>query len=144
MAVNSLGIFDFIKLEVDGQRGGAPPIPQMQLVPMQRPGTDGTIFTETGIKGEMFTVRTVRDVANIAVGNALGVYYQLADRSSAWVLVFQGIDYSATYNVRYVVQRVNQISVVRLTGSKGGVMGGGAGALVTATWTLMPVAYEAP
>lgn len=140
MAINSLGSFDFIRLEC-GARGASPPVCQQQMIPMQRPGVDGTVLIQTGSKGSPFRIQTVRDVGSIALGNALAVNYQTASRDSALVLVFQGINYSTTYATRYFVLNVEQPQVLRLTGSVGGVMGAGAGALVVAVWTLIPVAY---
>jgi hypothetical protein len=141
MAVNSLGDFDFIKLESD-QRGGAPAVPQLQVSIVQRPGVDGNAVIQQGIKADLIQMRSVRDVASVAAGNEVGVQYQQANRDAPWVLVFQGINYSTTYSVRYFVKNVAQIAVTRLARARGGVMGTGAGALVTAVWTLQPVAYE--
>lgn len=138
MALNSIGSFDFISLEA-GQRGGAPDIPQLQAVPVQRAGVDGTGIMTFGSKGMPEQIMSVRDVASVALGNDLVVAYRLADRSEAVELVFQGVNYFTEYGVKYFILRVDQPTVKRVTGSVGGVMGGGAGALVTAVWTVIAV-----
>lgn len=136
---DSLGTFNFILLEAM-ERGGVPLVPQLVASTVQRPGVDGTGIITQGSKARSFQMRSIRDVGSIALGNALAVSYQTTARTEAWVLVFQGIDYAVTYNTKYFVLNVDQITVRRMTGSAGGVMGGGAGALVQAVWTLQPIA----
>jgi len=136
---DSLGIFNFISLEAM-DRGGVPLVPQLVSSTVQRPGVSGTGIITQGSKARSFQMRSSRDVGSISLGNALAVSYQVTARTEAWILVFQGINYATTYNTKYFVLNVDQISVRRLTGSAGGVMGGGAGALVSAVWTLQPVA----
>jgi hypothetical protein len=141
MAVNSLGDFTFITLEAD-QRGGAPAVPQLQVSIVQRPGVDGNAVIQQGIKADLIQMRSARDVASIAAGNALAVQYQQSNRDEPWILIFQGINYSTTYSTRYFVVNVGQIAVTRLARARGGVMGTGAGAMVRAVWTLQPVAFD--
>ncbi len=141
MAVNSLGTFDFISLQ--GMNGEAPDIPQLTAQPVQRPGLDGSGIITLGTKGMPQQLRTVREVASIAAANDLGVAYKRADRSAALEIVFQGINYFDEYNVKYFVLHVDQPIIKRIRGSIGGVMGSGAGAIVTAVWTVLPVLIPA-
>lgn len=139
MATNSLGGFNFISLETE-LRGGTPPVLQLEAAPVQRAGVDDTGIITKGKKGKPFRMRSVVDVADISAGNALAASYQTALRTGAWVLVFQGINYSTTFATRYFVLSVEQTTVRRLSTSVGGLTPGGL-AVVGAVWTLQPVSY---
>ncbi len=140
---NSLGSFDFITANVNGERGGMPPIVQQQIGLVQRAGVAGSGFVQLGVKGQPFQLVTTADVASVSAGVALGVSYQEISRDEAQELVWCDVTMFETHSTKYFVASVDQVKCRRTSSATGGLLGTGAGAIVSAVWTLVPV-YEAP
>ena len=143
MANNSLGSFDFISL-LSSEPGGMPLVIQEQVALVQRPGVAGTGFIKLGVKGRPFQMRSRVDVDTFANATALGVAYQSANKNSALVVTWAGINFFTAYDNKYFIVDVEQIQVLRMSVTRGGLVGSGAAAVVTAVWTLCPVYEAAP
>jgi hypothetical protein len=142
MANNSLGSLNFISL-LSSEPGGMPLTIQQQIAIVQRPGVAGTGFIQLGIKGRPFQMQSTVDVDTFANATALGVAYQSTTKDSALVLTWAAINFYTAYNNKYFIVDCDQIQVIRLSVSRGGLVGSGALAVVKAMWTLCPV-YAAP
>lgn len=111
-----------------------PPSEHQAVVPMQRPGVEGTAFVLQGDKGNVFQMESLAVVANLAAALALESTYKALIGTSVYI-TWGGtaIDY-AMYTV---------LDVQVLTAHKAPVATSG-GAYRRAVWTLIPIAYVAP
>lgn len=140
MSTHSLGAFTFFNFENTALRRGAPEIVRRTAVPIQRPGTDGTGFVTTGIKGRPFQMRSIVDVATKAAAINLIKEYENAVNKELVIAIHSGADYSATpvfcqYWILDVAAGWRRVSC-----ATGGLVGGNY--LVEAFWTLIPVRVQ--
>lgn len=142
MASNSLDSFNFIRLHALGVRGGCPPVMQLQMDIIQRPGVDGTAFIGLGSKGSPFQAQTKVDVATFADAIDLGIAYQQMARDQAYRLWWCGADFDLA-GTRYFVIGVEPPTVLACRSGAGGLVSNPQ-ATVEAVWTLVPVEYTAP
>jgi hypothetical protein len=140
MSTHSLGAFTFFNLENTAVRGGAPETVRRTATPIQRPGTNGTGFVTTGIKGRPFQMRSVVDVTTQAGAVVLIKNYELAVNKELVVMIHAGADYSATpVFCQYWIMEVTA-GWRRVSCATGGLNGGNY--FVEAFWTLIPVLVE--
>ena len=139
MPVYSLGAHSFINANVEGVRGGLPPVPQeMVEVLGAAVGIDGEAIRNLGVRGETFRYMTVAYLDSAALALARFSLYSATPGNVPQNVVWEGVDYD-TVSVRYCVQRVVDMDI-RLTSSlivDGTVLG--TKYLLSATWILHPV-----
>lgn len=138
MPAYSLGGFTFIRANREDVRGGIPPLPTEHVSTQNTPGIDGVAIRNDGKWGDPFEYRTSAYCSDAATAISLQQLYQQAKGQVPQNLVWEGIDYD-TATVRFAILDVRGIEM-RLTASL--IVDGtvhGAGYLVDATWTLLPV-----
>lgn len=138
MAVHSLGRFDFVAFHGVQDRGQPPDLLQEELVPITRPGVDGTAFVFTGKKARPFQMRSGVDVLNAKDVRKLLRGYYLLKGDGAQSIVWNDLDFASEYDVRYVVLDVQILSVRRISAAAGG-LNSDPQFWVEALWTLNPV-----
>ena len=140
MGVYSLGRFDFVTLHGLGDRSEPPPIPRKELIPIQRPGVDGTGFVEVGVHAGPIQLRSAVDLASPTQVTRLFLQYRQLITAGSQKIVWADIDYSETYATEFVVLDVQYLAVRQLTAAAGGKNNGTT--WVEALWTLFPVPID--
>jgi hypothetical protein len=138
MAQFSLESFDFIRLTIDGDPGNLPPVITPIAGMTQRPGVDGTGVFDHGTKGMPFQAESLVDVDSHETGHFLADDYRELILSGPLSLVYAGVDYEVDFETNYLVLDVKPINV-RTIGASAGGLSGNAGAVVRATWKLLPI-----
>lgn len=140
MGVFSLGPFDFVSLSGLGDRSEPPPIPRKELIPIQRPGVDGTGFVEVGIHAGPTPLRSCVDLARPSDLTRLFLAYRTLITNGAQKIIWADIDYSDVYSTEFVVMDVQLIAARTLSAAAGGKNNGTT--WVEALWTVFPVAID--
>ena len=136
-----IGDFEFVSLKGMSSNGGPPETVRRTASPVQRPGTAGTGFVTTGVKGRPFAMASMVDVISKSVAQALCVAYEAAVNDELVEVIHAGANYNdePTSN-KYWILDVSA-SWRRVSTSLGGTCSGPY--VVEAVWTLIPV-YVAP
>lgn len=129
--------WEFISLSrIDDSRGG-PLIVREQCQPINRLGVDGTAILLTGKRAEPFQMRSLVDIASLAIlPLAVRTYTDLIGQ--AVEVHWQGIDFAADHETKYVVLDVVPSKSGRLLAHSGGLVSGST-AYLELLWTLQPV-----
>lgn len=135
MPAYSLGSFSFIFANVEGVRGGSPPLPIEHVATFNTPGVDGVAIRNDGSWGEPFPYRTCAYTTDPI---ALQQLYQLAAGTVPQNLVWEGVDYD-TANVRFSVLTVGQFEINRAYNLIVDGTDIGTRYLLYANWALLPV-----
>ena len=98
---------------------------------------------QTGKKGDPFQLASIVDVANWATAEALRISYTGLKNIGPQRVAVGGFDYYITVGNQYFVLDVKS-SCRRVSATSGGLVGGGALAVVEAVWTLCPVFLGIP
>lgn len=138
MAVHSLGPFNFVTLTGPGDRGEPPTLLQRTAVPIQRAGVNGTAFVRTGIKAQPSWLRSGIDCIHQQHADALITAYKSLEAGNAQPIVWNDVDFQATYNCLYVVLEVRVIQCIRLSAAAGGLSSNSTRWLECA-WLVNPV-----
>lgn len=133
-SLNAIGEFYFLRLE------GVPITLRREGVPVVRPGVDGVAFYRTGYRGRPFQLRSTVDVWNGADGALALANYQAAILSAPLPLVY-GNQFFDEFGCRYVVMDVEPVELREVLGAVGG-LNPPSTAIVSAVWTLFPVAFS--
>lgn len=136
MATSSIGEHQFVTLaNVSGQGGGAPMLPQQMTEIEERPGADGVSVLLTGKKGLPFQMASGRDVDDREAAEAtLRAYANMPGEIVN--IVWNGVDYSAEHEVKFVVLAPVEVRMQRLAAASGG-LSTSKGYWVAALWNLI-------
>lgn len=137
MGYSYVGQYGFITLHrVDDPRGG-PLLPREQCEVINRPGVDGTAVLRTGKRSDPFSMRAFVDVASLAVVPLATQSYQ-ALIGTVVNVIWQDVDYQATYGVKFAVLDCVVSRSARLLARAGGAVSGST-AYLEVVWTLQPM-----
>ena len=130
--VNRIGPFVFIGL------AGQIALPSSQVEVRGRDGQDGKWFSLTGRKAKTTTLRSEVDAFHLADGHLALSNYRTLIGDEPQEVVLHGVNYTQTYNVKFIVIDIDEASVAPMVGMIGGFYFPSR-AFVMATWKLEAV-----
>lgn len=142
MALYQLDTFQFVNAMTEG--GGSPPRSRTKLIPLIRPGVEGTAFLIDALRGEPFRMTTFVDVVNDAAAVNLMKNYEATIGAGRFNLIWKGIDYASDYLTDFVVLDVRNLGHKFFPVSAGGLSGTSACIGVRCEWTLVPLKVVTP
>lgn len=117
------------------QSGGAPMLPKQMTEVESRPGVDGVSVLLFGKKGVPFQMISGVDVDDReAAEEKLRAYGELSGQIVE--VVWNGVNYTAYHNTKFVVLFVDGVLMKRLSAASGG-LSTGKQFWVSAVWTLV-------
>lgn len=122
-----IGDFDFISIDQP------PDTSKHQTLVEARPGADGTLLWDTGMRGVPHAVMTMRDFVNLATAAAGYANYVQSIGATASVL-WAGIGYDHLFQI-VNVERVEVKKTIIGIGGRTGF----SSAILVARWTLLPL-----
>jgi hypothetical protein len=130
--------YEFVTLgRIDDPK--APPLViREQLMPISRPGVNGVAVMRMGQRSEPFQMRSAVDVLNLNYIPIAIASYQLMIGEKAYEITWQGIDFAALFNTKYVVLDCVPIRSCKLSCRAGGLVSGST-AWLEMLWTFQPV-----
>jgi len=126
----SIGDWDFCRMS------GGIGFPQLVRNVTMRAGVSGESVFFNGLHGVDFWLECCVDVLNVSVGHQVSLYHQQSTYLQPQNLIMAGVSMGGG---GFHILEVKPIFVRKISGSIGGIMGSGAGALVCDAWHLLPV-----